>query len=202
MYSISVLGDDSSVWTKLNKNMSRVQCDRNKEPNVSTETSVPPCLWQNNMLTSVLSRASQRCHFTQTPWLKGFPNVCVRVRACACVRACVRVCVCVCVCVCVRVCVCLSVSQRGVGFGGQSNCREASVIFIVVLFILPVLLWLEFKINSHSGRGATPRCDRFFLYLLSGVSFERLSNGGKEREKGLEIESKVLFCHHEFFCGL
>ena len=38
--------------------------------------------------------------------------VCVRVRACACVRACVRararVCVCVraCVCACVRVCIC------------------------------------------------------------------------------------------------
>ena len=28
--------------------------------------------------------------------------MCVRVRACACVRACVRVCVCVCVCVCVH----------------------------------------------------------------------------------------------------
>ena len=35
--------------------------------------------------------------------------VCVRVRACVCVRACVRararVCMCVCVCVCVRACV-------------------------------------------------------------------------------------------------
>lgn len=99
-------------------------------------------------------------------------------------------------------CVCACGSQRGVGFGGQSNWREASAVFIVVLFIPPVLLWLEFKINSRSGRGATPRCDRFFLYLLSGVSFERLSNGGKEREKGREIERKVLFCHHTFLHGL
>lgn len=80
-------------------------------------------------------------------------------------------------CVCVYVCV----SQRGVGFGGQSNWRESSVVFIVVLFNPPVLLWLEFKINSRAGGGATPRCDRFFLYLLSDVSFERLSNGGEER---------------------
>jgi hypothetical protein len=50
-------------------------------------------LWNYDVSTPALTL--QLCH--------GPSNVCVCVRARACVRACVRVCVCACVCVCVCV---------------------------------------------------------------------------------------------------
>ena len=42
--------------------------------------------------------------------------MCVRARACVCVRVCARACVCVCVRVCARACVCV-----GGGGGAQPN---------------------------------------------------------------------------------
>ena len=67
--------------------------------------------------------------------------VCMRVRACVCVRACVRAYVCVCVCVCV--CICVHACVRAVSFRAERFTRAHAFVFLTNIIFKRIKLKCE-----------------------------------------------------------